>query len=208
MEEKLNPVEKVYSAFYESKKKSMYFNEIKDKTNMSISSLQNALLKLKRLKYIIETKEKGNTFYSLRLNETKILIFTKLDIQRLNLLNQNVKVPLKEFLSEIENVSFVLLFGSSSRKQEKEESDIDILVVLQKFDNRSLNELYEKEIIGNVEELRKKINSRSIHPLNPIFVDEEEFKNKKDYLLEQARNTGFCIYNHETYYQRLSKNED
>lgn len=208
MEEKLTPLEKVYSAFYYSKKKSMYFSEIRDKAKLSTSSLQNVLLKLKKLNYIDELKEKANTFYSLKSNETKIRIFMKLDYQRLNSLNLNVKVPLKEFLSSIEKVSFALLFGSSSRKEEKNGSDIDLLVVLYHFQNSALQELYKKEIKYTLEELKKSANSKSIYPINLIFVDEEEFRNKKDYLLEQAKTTGFCVHNNENYYSILLKNEN
>ena len=180
MEEKLTPVEKIYSAFYYSKKKSMYFSEIRDKTKLSISSLQNVLLKLKKLNYIIELKEKANTFYSIKSNEKKSRIFAKIDSQRLNSLNLNVKVPLKEFLNSLEKVSFASLFGSSSRKQEKNGSDIDLLIVLYHFENPALQDLYKREIKSNLDELKKKANAKSIYPINLIFVEEEEFKNKKD----------------------------
>jgi len=121
MEEKLSPVDKVYFAFYQSKKKSMYFNEIRDKTKMSISSLQNALLKMEKLKQVNKVKEKGNTFYSLVVGEVKSLIFTKLDLQKLNSLNINVKVPLNEFVAVLDKVAFVfylVLLRESKKKRE------------------------------------------------------------------------------------------
>jgi len=77
------------------------------------------------------------------------------------------------------------------------------LVVLHKFEEANLNKLYFKEMKASLEELKKKINSRSIYPLNIIYVNEEEFKYKKDYLLEQAKETGFCIYNHQNYYKKI-----
>ena len=40
-----------------------------------------------------------------------------------------------------------------------------------------------------------------------VFVDEKEFKYRKDYLLEQAKETGFCIYNQQYYYNEMLKDE-
>ena len=84
MNNELNPVERVYFTFYNSKKKTMYFNEIREKAKMSISSLQNVLLKMNKFGEIIKHKEKSNTFYTLKNKEQIALNFTKFDIQKLN----------------------------------------------------------------------------------------------------------------------------
>lgn len=201
MKNELNPVEKVYFTFYESKKKAMYFNEIREKADMSISSLQNALLKMEKLKEIIKTKEKANAFYSLENKEDKILQFMKFDIKKLNSLNIHVKIPINEFLAGASKISFILLFGSTSKGEEKKGSDIDILVVTHYFENKELNNIYQKEIKKQIESIKTKVNAKSIYPLSPIFINEKDYKDKKDYLLEEAKKTGFCIFGHETYYQ-------
>ena len=51
----------------------MYFNEIREITGMSISSLQNALLKLELSNGVIKIKKKGNVFYQLDYKEYIIL---------------------------------------------------------------------------------------------------------------------------------------
>ena len=191
----LSPIEKVYSAFYLSKKEKIYFNELREINKLSISSLQNALTKLEKRREILKIKEKGNVFYSLIKKEEIAIKFTKFDILRFNELNLEIKIPLKDFLEQFpKQVKFILLFGSASRKQEKQESDIDLLVILQEFSDKKLQSLYEKEIKGKFETARKKVNSRSNHPLSLAFVDSKEFKISKDHLIIQAKETGFPIW--------------
>jgi predicted nucleotidyltransferase len=208
MKNELNPIERVYLTFYNSKKKTMYFNEIREKAKMSISSLQNVLLKMDKSKEITKNKEKSNTFYSLKSKERQYLNFTKFDIQKSNSLNINIQIPIKEFLDKINNISFVLLFGSASRGEEKKESDMDLLIVMNHFEDKQLNQLYQKEIKEKIEQIKRKVNAKSLHPISIVLIDEKEFKERKDYLLEEAKKTGFCIYNHEIYYQETLKNEN
>ncbi len=204
----LNPIEKVYYSFYISKKERMYFNEIREKTKMSISSLQNVFIKLEKSGKIIKIKEKANTFYTLKNKNIILLHFTNFDIQRVENLNRDVRIPLKEFIDEIKEIAFIILFGSASIKQEKKGSDIDLLIVMYHFENNRLNNLYQKEIKKRFEQIKKTINSKSLYPLSLVFIDEEEFKTRKDYLLNEAKKTGFCIYNQQHYYGGTLKNEN
>lgn len=208
MEYEVNPTEKVYLAFYNSKKKAMYFNEIREKTKMSISSLQNAILKLEKAGEVSKIKETGHIFYSLKDKEEITLNFTKFDIKKLNSLNRDVKIPVKELTEQINNISFVMLFGSTSKGEEKKSSDIDILLVSHYFENERLNDLYQQEIKKEIEKIKKGVNAKSLYPISIIIVNEREFKERKDYLLDEAKKTGFCIYNHELYYKEVLKNEN
>ena len=197
---KLSPAERVYYAFYSSKKKRLYFNEMRASLKMSISSLQNALKKLEKNREIEKNKEKGNVFYSLKNKEIKALNFAKFDIQRIENLNINVKIPIKEFLEKTRNVAFILLFGSSSRKEEKRGSDIDLLIVTYYFEDKKLNEIYQKEIRKKIEEIKKIVNAKSLYLLSIAFVDENEFSTRKDYMLDEAKKTWICVYNQTDYY--------
>jgi len=205
---KLIPIEKVYYAFYQTKKKQMYFNEIREITGMSISSLQNALLKLELSNGVIKIKKKGNVFYQLDYKEYIILNFTRFDLIRLSKLNRNIKIPLQEFLDKINNIAFVLLFGSASKGEEKKGSDIDLLIVTNHYEENELNEKYQKEIKNKIETIKKSVNAKSLHPLSLVFVNQKEFKDRKDYLLEEAKKTGFCIYNQQQYYKEALNNEN
>ncbi len=198
--------EKIFKAFYESGKEWLYFTEIKNLTKLSNSSIQNVINKLLKFKQIEEDKRTSNVYYRISAIN-KPLIFSLLDKERLNNLNVEVKTPLRNFLKNLPSeVEFVLLFGSSSRKQEKEDSDIDLLVVLHKFENQELQRQYEQEIKKKIENLRKKINSESNHPLNILFVTLDNFKTTKDHLILQAKETGFPIFGTLRYYTNNEKN--
>jgi len=201
----MEPKEKVYKAFYESGKEWLYFSELKGLTNLSNSSLQNVLSKLLKLKQIRGDKKTSNIYYKLS-DSKKPQIFFSLDFDRLKSLNLEVRAPLNNFLKDLpDKIAFVILFGSSSRKQEKEGSDIDLLVVIYNFLNLKLQSLYEKEIKQKINALRKRINSESNYPLSITYITLDKFKISKDHLILQAKNYGFPIKGGLNYYK---KNEE
>ena len=197
--------EKVYKAFYDVKNSWLYFSELRNKTGLSNSSLQNVISKLEKEKKLETDKKTSNVFF--RINQKKVpLIFTQIDKERFDSLNTEVRIPLGNWLKEITAVEFILLFGSASRKKEKDGSDVDILVVFHKFKNNKLQELYEKQIKQEINNLTKKINSESIYPLKVIFTNADNFKTTKDHLIKQAGETGFPIFGNLQYYEQ--KNRD
>jgi len=197
---------KIFKAFYESRKEWLYFTEIKNLTKLSNSSLQNALNNLLKSKQIEEDKRTSNVYFKISESK-KPIIFSSLDKEKFDSLNLGVKTPLKNLLKILSSeIEFVILFGSSSRKQEKEDSDIDLLVTLHNFDNKELQRLYEKEIKGKIEIVRKMINSESNHPLNIFYITLDNFKISKDHLIMQVKETGFPIYGNLRYYTNYEKN--
>lgn len=199
----MKPIEKIYLAFYTSKKKKLYFNELKEISGLKDSSLNKNLLNLIELDEIVKEKTKQNTFYSLKNQELKASYFTKFSINRFNKLNFKIKNPLNKFKEEIKNIKFIIHFGSSSRNEEKKESDIDLLIVLNNFEDKKLNKLYTKEIKTHIEELKNKINATSIYPISCFYVNYTDFKNSSsdDNLIFSAKNTGYPIYNQIEYYK-------
>ena len=67
----MKPVEKIYFAFCKSKKKQLYFNELKEISGLKDSSLSKNLKELIEKKEIKKEKQKSNTFYSLKNKELK-----------------------------------------------------------------------------------------------------------------------------------------
>lgn len=199
---KLKPVEKIYKAFYNERKGQLYFNQLKELTGLGDSSLANSLRTLKQNKEIEAIKSKANTFYKLKNKSITKINFTLFDNEKLEQLEGNIKIPVKKLLSEIpKSIGFVILFGSSSRKQERNDSDIDILVVLHKFSSPKLQKEYEQELKKEIEELKDRISATSIHPITIFYTTVNEFKSSEDRLIIEARDTGFCIDGNLTYYE-------
>lgn len=199
---RLNPIEKIYHAFYDSTQSELYYNQLKDITKLSDSSIQNALKKLEANNAITVKKQKANTYYSLKNKKLTALHFTAFDYEILEKLTMDIVIPIKKFISELpKGTGFIVLFGSASRKQERKDSDIDILVVLHEFNNTKLQKEYEQEMKRQIEELKDRISATSIHPITIFYTTINEFKSSEDRLIAEARDTGFCIEGNLTYYE-------
>ena len=204
---KIRPTEKVYRAFYDTREILLYFNQLKEITGLSDSSLANALRKLRESNEIERIREKSNTFY--RLNDMGLskIHFSLFDYKRLEILSSSVKIPVKHFLSEMPRcMCFVILFGSASRQQSREGSDIDILVVLHKFADQRFQMQYERIVKSETELLKEKICAISIYPVSVIYAGVDDFMNGEDRLVIEAKNTGFCIGGNLDYYEVMLRN--
>jgi len=199
---KLKPEERIYKAFYNERKDKLYFNQLKELTGLGDSSLVNALRTLRQSKEIEAIKNKANTFYKLKNKWVTRVSFSFFDYEKLENLENHVKIPIRKFLSEMpKSICFIILFGSASRNQEHKDSDIDILVVLHEFNNTKLQKEYEQEMKNHIEELKDRISATSIHPITVFYTTIDEFKSSEDRLITEARDTGFCIDGNLVYYE-------
>ncbi|MBP2144082.1 putative nucleotidyltransferase [Methanococcus voltae] len=217
----MKAVDKIYWAYYNQKSGHVgfekdqlhYFSELRELTGLSHSSLQNSLSKMEKDGFIEKIKEKSNTYYKLTNNKFNYLKFIGFDINKFENLNRNVKMPLKRFMEECpKNIDFIILFGSASRGEEQRNSDIDLLVVLSSFKNDELQKLYDEEMRSLIEKAKRKANSKSLYPLSIFYTDYDNYIKytnldgtagryvNVDYVLEQAKKTGFPIFGHQKYY--------
>lgn len=179
---------KIYKAFFETGLEKMYYNQLKEFTGLSHSSLQNSLNRLTEKEILRYEKTKSNTFYKIEDKKLINLRFSELSIMRFNDLNIGVKVPLRNFLKNIpKNIYTIILFGSASRKEEGKKSDIDILVVSD-----------EKTDLKNN---KKEAEITSRYPLSIFRCTIKEFIQNKDDIIIQARKTGFPIYKEQNFYE-------
>jgi len=126
----MKPEDKVYKAYFISKKNVLYFNEIKELSKLSDSSLVNTLNKLVKLDILHREKTKSNTFYKINNKKIFALKFSEIAFEKFSSLNVNIKIPLKNFLKNLpSNIYLIVLFGSASKGEERKESDIDLLII-------------------------------------------------------------------------------
>jgi len=180
--------DKIYLAFFETKKKEIYFNELKELTKLSDSSLANTLKRLVSENILKTLKTKSNTFYQINNKRLLSIKFSEIAISKFELLNRGIKMPLQNFLRLTpKNIYSIILFGSASRKQEKKDSDIDMLIISN-----------EKQ---NFSKIKKKIESQSNYPLNMFICSQEEYESGKDHVIIQAKKTGFPIKGEQYFYE-------
>ena len=184
----MKPEEKVYKAYFESKKNTLYFNEIKELSKLSDSSLTNTLNKLLKDSTVTQEKTKSNTFYKIKNKKLFTLKFSEIAIQKFNNLSIGVKTPLRNFLKNIPKETYsVVLFGSASIKEERKGSDIDILVITNK----------KIDLTNN----KKEAEITSKHPISMFQATIRQFTENKDDIIIQARKTGFPIYKEQNFYE-------
>jgi predicted nucleotidyltransferase len=182
--------DKIYKAFFDLQEIKLYYNQIKEHTNLSHSSLQNAINKLKKANSIEEEKTKSNTFYKIKDKKLFALKFSEIAINKFSKLKPNIKTPLKNFLKNLpEEIYTIVLFGSTARGEETKDSDIDLLIVSNKKQDISKN--------------KKEAEITSKYPLSLFQATTMQFKENKDDVIIQARKTGFAIYKEQNFYEAL-----
>jgi len=182
--------DKVYQAFFDLKQTKLYYNQIKEHSKLSHSSLQNTLEKLKTNNIISEEKTKANTFYKTKNKKLFELKFAEIATHKFQNLNRGIRIPLNNFLKNIpKEIYTIILFGSASRKEERKESDIDLLIVSQNKISIEKNKK-EGEIISN-------------YPINLFQCSIQDFLENKDDIIIQARTTGFPIYKEQNFYEAI-----
>src|SRR3989344_6510244 len=91
----MKPEDKIYEAYFKSKKPSIYFNEIKELSKLSDSSLTNTLNKLVKNNTLNKEKTKSNTFYKIKDKKLFALKFSEIALQTFSDLNIGIKAPLR-----------------------------------------------------------------------------------------------------------------
>jgi len=178
---------KIYQVYLKSRKSKFYFNQLKEHTKLSNSSLQNVLDKLVKDKTLKLNKTKSNTFYEIKNKKLFSLKFSEIAVNKFEALNFEIKSPLRNFLKEIPSHVFsIVLFGSASKKEEQKPNDIDLLIV----ENKKTD----------LESLKKEINNSSNYPLSIFKCSVKQFCKNNDPIIIQAKKTGFPIYKEQNFY--------
>ena len=186
----MKPEDKIYKAYFESKKPSIYFNEIKELSKLSDSSLTNTLNKLVKNNTLNQEKTKSNTFYKIKDKKLFALKFSEIALQTFSDLNIGIKAPLRNFLKNIPKETYtIVLFGSTSRKEEQKGSDIDLLLISNKKIDLTPN--------------KKEAEITSKHPISLFQATIEQFIQNKGDIIIQARKTGFPIYKEQNFYEAI-----
>ena len=186
----MKPEDKIYKAYFESKKNTLYFNEIKELSKLSDSSLTNTLNKLVHNNILTQEKTKSNTFYKIKDKKLFTLKFSEIAIQEFNKLNIGVKNPLRNFLKNIpKEIYTIILFGSASRKEEQKGSDIDLLIIANK----------KADLTNN----KKEAEITSKHLISIFRATIKQFIQNKDDVIIQARKIGFPIYKEQNFYEAI-----
>lgn len=184
----MKPEDRLYGAYFESKKSKLHFNEIKELSKLSDSSLANVLSKLVKNHVVVREKTKSNVFYKINNKKIFALKFSEIAVLQFNRLNTGIKIPLMYFLKNIPHEIYtILVFGSASRKEEQEGSDIDLLIICHK----------KVDLLAN----KREAEITSKYPISLFYASVGQLIKNKDDIIIQARKTGFPIFKEQNFYE-------
>ena len=183
---------KILRLFYENKRANLHLRDIARKTKLYPNSVTRFLNQLEK-EGILTSKKDGNLKKNkIKKSEKLNNIFNSFDIERLNKLPLARRRAITYFLDKLqEKPIIVLLFGSTAKETFRKDSDIDLLLIVNKKIDVDKAKDYVDAQIGI------KINCFQ------ITYDEflKEIKLKEDKVIQSALNTGYPIFNQMLFYE-------
>ena len=183
---------KILRLFYEDKKSSFHLRDIARKTKLYPNSVTRFLNQLEK-EGILASKKDGNLKkYKIKKSEKLNNIFSSFDTERLNKLPLARKRAINYFLDKLrEKPIIVLLFGSTAKETFRKDSDIDLLLIV----NKKID----------VDKANEYVNAQIGIKVNCFQMTYDEFKKeiklKEDKVIQSALNTGYPIFNQMLFYE-------
>ena len=100
-------------------------------------------------------------------------------------INKEILNSINEFIKEIKkhyNITTIILFGSYAKGTENEDSDIDIAVISDDFED-----IYE--CMANLMGMTWDIDAR----IEPHPIKKKDFEEESDYFIKEVINTGITV---------------
>ena len=141
----LSTEEKIMSVFFKNPSKSFSFREIERKTKLSIGTVSKYTKKLKSKKLLLFDKKPNAIYASANVLNPKFVTYKK--IYNLKLIH---RINLIDYLNENYRPDSIVLFGSFSKGEDHENSDVDIALINSRDIKIDLS-IFEKK-------LKRKIN--------------------------------------------------
>ncbi len=189
-------IKKILHLFYEEKK-PIHVRELSRKTKLEGQSIIR-YIKILEKNSLLQSKKQGNQkILNIKQNQEIFSIFALFDTQKFEKLPRIKQQAIKTFINNLKKQPvFIILFGSTAKESYNKTSDIDLLIV----SNEKIN-------TKNAEQEANALHAEKISTFQIKYEDfKTELKLKQDKVIQSALETGYPIWNRETYYETL-KNE-
>ncbi|MCX6748053.1 MAG: nucleotidyltransferase domain-containing protein [Candidatus Pacearchaeota archaeon] len=183
---------KILRLFYENKKASFHLREIARRTKLYANSATRFLNQLEKEGILTSQKDGNLKKYNIKKSEKLSNIFASFDIERLNKLPLSRRRAITYFLDKLhEKPIIALLFGSTAKETFRKDSDIDLLLIV----NKKID----------VDTAKDYVDAQIGIKINCFQITYEEFKKeiklKEDKVIQSALNTGYPIFNQMLFYE-------
>jgi predicted nucleotidyltransferase/predicted transcriptional regulator len=188
--------EKIINLFYKDKYLNIHLRDIARKTNLNENSASRFLKQLEE-QQILTSKKQGNLKnYSIEKNKNVFVLFSFFDIKKYNKLPSIRKNAVNYFFENLkEKPILVVLFGSTAKENFTKNSDLDLLLVVNKKIKTNDAENYVESQTG--------ININCFQVSFNDFI--KEIKIKQDKVIQSAVKSGYPLINHIYYYEVVLK---
>jgi predicted nucleotidyltransferase len=188
--------EKIMRLFYKDKNAKFHLREIARKTKLNENSATRFLLELEKENILISEREGNMKKFGISRNDMAFALFAVFDVERFGRLPGIRKNAISHFMDQLgEKPVIAVLFGSTAKETYGGESDIDMLLVVNRKTNTENAENYAESQTG------MKINLVQI--TFRAFLN--ELKVKDDHVIQSALSTGYPLTNHILYYREALK---
>jgi DNA-binding transcriptional ArsR family regulator len=140
---------------------TLHMREIERRSGLSIGTIQQEIKKLLRLNLIIKRKD-GNRIYYQANKEHPLYP----EIRNLVLKTAGLVDFFRKALEANPNIQFAFVFGSLARHEEKDKSDVDLMII---------GEITMRQLTGQLSGVSTKIGRE----INPHILTAREFLNRK-----------------------------
>lgn len=192
---------KILQLFYDNKNAGIHLRDIARKTKLNENSATRFLKQLEEEGALISRKDGNLKKYYINLKKLNKIgyIFTSFDIDRFNKLPSLRKRAIECYLNDLEEKPIIaFLFGSSAKRTFRNDSDIDLLLIV----NKKIDD----------EKAKKYADSQSGLKIQSFQIDYKSFlkelKLKEDRVIQSALNTGYPILNQIQFYEAVLNREN
>lgn len=184
---------KILRTLIEKNSARSLYELVKD-TGLSIGIIHRELLEFRKIGIVfIALKEKKQEFY--RINQDnryyrllRALFSEEKEIDRADraylIVWNTIEILVRKLVKKFSSIKEIFLFGSMATGSARYDSDIDILVVIEKEFKE------QKSILEETREINKKINNK----INISFSTENEFKMSKSPLAKEVKKEGIRLW--------------
>jgi len=186
--------EKIMHLFYSEKNSMIHLREIARRTMLNENSVTRFLLDLEKENLLVSEMDGNMKKYSISKNEVTFALFALFDTEKFARLPAIRKNVISHFLDElVEKPVIAILFGSTAKETHRDDSDIDLFLVVNK-----------KIAAGSAEDYAESQTGIRINPIQmtfPAFL--KEIRSGDDPVIKSAFSTGYPLTNHILYYREV-----
>ena len=153
--------EELLALYFTNSNKKYYLRELERLLNFSVGNIRRELIKLESTGLFL-SENKGNLVYYY-LNQSYPLFE---ELKSIIFKTSGAPKMLQNFLEKFNGISHAFIYGSFAKGEEKEDSDIDLLII---------GEVNEDKLIEVISKLERKLQRE----INYAIYEKEDFSKKK-----------------------------